>query len=435
MTIFLTAIPGQPTTVVVSRDAPRPAEACETAVVEARGAMLTWTVTDPTDGRRQMPDAAIFDVADASDWLPELYGAAAAEAIARVSASGPGARELVLLDDAATSNPATSQLGRDVLLLGHLAWASAWWPAGHTVPALSIELLRTEIALVTGRIDHLLDDDHATERALAAAHSTRAALEAAGAHPRLSDGARRLTAELTTLADTFGVELGADHAPSGDTDSDIGSAAAEHAPAASSRGDWALAAGGGSAMGDGLELARGSTPVRWADVPPQTIAADAETAWSLRQRGGSMLFAASVAAAPRAAFGRPDARPASLRSRFGAPGATVELELSFDGTGYAAAREVPPEVVLQTGVERRAQVWDARMAAEPGVLEDAAVRARVIAFAQQRLAHASAARGSGMWGGGCAEDSASATAPAPLTFVELAATVDEHDETSGWRGG
>jgi hypothetical protein len=167
----------------------RPPHSEQTALVEARGALLLWDALD----RRAHPAAEIHDLDLAADWLWEIYGPEASNAIL-------AGADRVAVEAHSASLAAARQLA-------HLRWAEAWWPSSHeaAVPALSIGMLRAEAAWHTAGVEHLLDDEEAVERALA--DVDLAAVAVLEGDPLLGPEARALAAGLAELAEDYGVAL------------------------------------------------------------------------------------------------------------------------------------------------------------------------------------------------------------------------------------
>jgi len=289
-----------------------------TALLEGRGATLHWDVL--TGGP---PATEVHDDRRAADWLWEIDG-------------DSGARTLA-----------------------YLGWARAWWPASTVagVPALDPALLAAELAVATAAVEHLLDDEHAVERALAAAVGAVHPLAALAADPELGSAAAELAAQLAELADDHGIML------------------PDPVPASPSRSGFALAAGG-MAEGDVVVL-RGSSAVDWALVPQGTVDAAADATWTVVRRGGESVLEVSVPMAP-AATGIP------LAARFG----PVELSLGerADGavTGHAP---VPASVLLLPAAQRVLTVYAPGFATPeaPADPDAAARRAALVAMARDRL--------------------------------------------------
>lgn len=348
-----------------------------TALVEARGAHLSW---DVTSGDR-FPDAEISDVLSAGAWLDQVYGPNVADAVRA------GAAEPIVL-----ALPESAELVDKARRLAHVNWARAWWPAGATVPALDPALLAAEMALLSSSLEHVLDDDEAVERALFDAEDALTALAAVS--EALAAEAARVAEALTELADTYGVEL-----------------APTDVPTSTRREEWALAAGGHDLGGSGFEVASGTAQVRWADVPAQTVAADADARWSLRQESGVTTLHATVPAAPksiRAAAIRPDAEHGSralsedtssapktnrvvatgipvLTARFGPESVGIDIPLQHDGAGFTGTAEVPASALFLPAAVRTLWVRDPLMGVEPGAPESVDLRARVRDLAAAHL--------------------------------------------------
>ncbi|UED87348.1 hypothetical protein [Streptomyces profundus] len=329
-----------------------------TALVEARGAVLTWDVT----AEAPVPAAEIHDPAPAADWLWQVYGSAA-DAVLAVS-DGEALAEVALPPDAGRS-PVALALRR----LALLGWQEAWWPASFVagVPALPAALRLVEAAVVAADVEELLDDEDAVERLLLRATASGhppAALAALFDHPELGDQAMELAQRLAEVAEAWGVPPTAP-------------ARAEPRPAA-----WALAAGG--AVGDGLGGPRGGGPVDWTLVPAGLVDAGAELRWALVRRQDRSLLEVAVPRAP----GAPVEAAAPLRAR--GDGVEFELGMSDDGREFVGAGAVEPTALLVPAARRRVVVWAPEFApagAEPAPAAELVERqSAVIAYARARLA-------------------------------------------------
>ncbi|MDA1362848.1 hypothetical protein O1R50_24740 [Glycomyces luteolus] len=312
----------------------RPHPEC-TALTEARGALLYWDVLD----RSPHPDAEIHDEALAADWLWEIYGPDAADAILHASDSIATEWESPVLDAARR--------------LAHLRWAEAWWPSSHAaaIPALDTGLLRAEAAWRTAAVEHLLDDEEAVERALAEADATAAeALD-----PAL--GASELTAALEDLAEDYGVAL-------------------RREPVHLRQEDWALAAGGDRAVD--FALASGGAPVDWTQVPQGLVDAAAGAAWTLTQREGGLTITVTVPAAP-------EARDLHLTARIG--GVELPLILDPETRSYSGETEAPQALLLLPADRRVLHVFapDFSVGDERNDPRRSPHRAEIIEFARERL--------------------------------------------------
>ncbi|MDQ0615474.1 uncharacterized protein (UPF0147 family) [Microbacterium sp. W4I4] len=315
-----------------------------TAMIEARGALLHWDAA--SDAR--FPDAEIHSPVEAAGWLADIYGHDIAAAID-------------VGDDIALPLPDHAGLVDATHHLAVLTWARDWWPAGIRTPALSVPVLAAEIAVAVHAVEHLLDDEDAVERALR---------DAADAATALAAVPQALRAEAAALLHAL-AELAEDHA-------------VELRPAASAASqDWALAAGARIPVGAGIEIGHGTAPVRWSDVPAQTVAADSDAQWSLRHVDGVPHLQVTVVAVP--GVGVPGA-PARLRARFGPESLRIDLPLRGDGDAFTGSIPVVASVALLPLDQRILWVRDPVLAPTPGPAEIEADRDAVRAHAVRRLA-------------------------------------------------
>lgn len=321
---------------------------CLTAVVEVRGGLLHG---DPT-GPASLPDADIDDVDAASAWLADVYGPETADAVIRG------------VHGATRIEPGDQTVIDAVLRLARLTWTRAWWPAGARVPAVDPVLLAAEIALAAHAVEHLLDDDLATERALADAAGIAPAL--AALPPALAAEGERLLSALTALSEDYGVALDPAEATAAD--------------AAQVRQEWALAAGGARDASDGIGVASGSAVVRWGDVPAQTVDAEAEARWTLRQSAGVATLRVEVPAVDAPSSGR------TLAARFGPAELGVDVALRRDGALFRGEAEVPASALFLPAGERLLWVRDPLLSpADADAPDSAADRERVLSVAAARI--------------------------------------------------
>ncbi|MET1075329.1 MAG: hypothetical protein ABWY11_21965 [Umezawaea sp.] len=306
-----------------------PAHPERTALLEARGALLAWDVLADD----AVPGARIHDLDRAAEWLWEVYGPDAAAAVLA------GADEVEI----AEGDWRVRDAGR---VAAHLAWADAWWPASTAagVPALDPVLLTAELAVATGDVEHLLDDEDAVARALAAVG------------PLPSDPAAAvLAARVAELAEDHGVVPAAAPVPT--------------------RSSYALAAGGGE-RGDGVTVLSGASAVDWALVPQGAVDAAAEAVWTLVRRQGTTFLEVEVSPGPR-----PGAR---LAAHFG------QVDVPIDGTdplGRLTGRvAVPPTVLLLPPASRVLTVYapDFALPGQDTDPDGPARRAAIIAYARFR---------------------------------------------------
>lgn len=317
----------------MTRPLPHPEQ---TALLEARGATLHWDVLADAP-----PVAEIHDAALAADWLWEIYGERGAD--------------VVLAGGTPDGHGDTQAAAR---VLAYLGWAKAWWPASAVaqVPALDPALLAAEVAVATAAVDHLLDDEDATERALAAATDAVHPLATLAAGPEFGATATDLLARLTDLAEDHGIVL------------------PQPVPATPPRSAYALAAGGTTA-GEPV-LSRGSAAVDWALVPQGVVDAAAEATWAIVRRGGESVLEVSVPTAPSA--------PATtLAARFGPVELTVDEPTDTAITGRAP---LPASVLLLPAARRRLVVYAPDFAGPDSVDDPAAPtrRAALVAMARAR---------------------------------------------------
>ena len=335
-----------------------PAHPEQTALVEARGATLCWTA--PADSA--LPSALIHDANRATDWLWEIYGT---EAAAAILAHGPGEDEAEL---SPTGAGAESRVLEAARALAHLTWAECWWPASTLadVAPLELPLLRAEKAIAAGAIEHLLDDDEAVERALAAAVDAVHRLAQLSADPDLGTRAQDVADRLRELAEDYGTEL------------------PEPAPVVPpDRTMFALAAGDGGTA-DGIVVSRGSSSVDWTLVPQGTVDAAAEASWAVVRRDGASVVEATVPRAPEPAGAAPTRSP--LAARFG----PVEFPLEPADSGEVTGRApLPAAVLLLPAAERTLTVYAPDFAPADAVAqtgpEVTARRAAIVTGARARL--------------------------------------------------
>lgn len=309
-----------------------------TAMIEARGALLSWDAASD----ERFPDAEIHSPSEASGWLAEIYGKDIAAAIRTA-------------DETSLPLPEDAELVDAAHRLAALTWASHWWPAGVYTPALNGPILAAETVLAAHAVAHLLDDEDAVERALHDAVDAPSALTAVP--PQLRSDAVVVVDALAALADDHGIALNPAVIPAPE--------------------DWALAAGTRTQVGDGIEIGHGTAPVRWADVPPQTVAADSDAQWSLRHVDGVPHLHVSVAAVPGAT--------AELWARFGPHALDIDVPLHGDGSAFTGSTEVAASTALLPLDERTLWVRDPVLAAVPGPAERAEDRDAVREHAVDRL--------------------------------------------------
>jgi hypothetical protein len=210
------------------------------AVLEVSGALLSWTVDDPS-GAAQIT----FTDPARADWLWRVLGESGHVALAAATENrAPDAA--VDLAGVELSEEALAPLRR--LALGH--WLRRWWPASQRdgIAALDGALLDAEIALLTADAEAFFTDDTFDSDVAALLRPHAAALTARldGGDPRVVE----LVRSCTDLGDDVGVALG------------------EAEGAVARRDDFALAAGAGRDGVSAGAVATGTASISWGAVPP-----------------------------------------------------------------------------------------------------------------------------------------------------------------------
>lgn len=237
------------------------------AVLEVSGAVLSWTVDEPSGGAGIQ--IVFTDVARA-DWLWRLVGEAGHVAVAAAAAEGPPQEGCTVeLGDIGIAGAAADALRR--LAVGH--WLRRWWPASlrDGIAGLDRALLDAEIALGTAQMQDFFTEDTLDSDVAGLLRPHASAL----ASHRRSDDARvvELVRRCTDLADEVGLEWADIPVPGIDL--------------AGSRDDYALAAGGRGARSNGAaEIATGTDSIRWTAVPPAMFDAAEDTVdWRIEGAG------------------------------------------------------------------------------------------------------------------------------------------------------
>lgn len=349
---------------------PTVAAAPAVAVLELSGAVLAWTVDEPTDIADTGVSAApvsphiTFTDVTAAEWLWRVVGEAGH--VALLAALDDGTLEEGRTVDVAGMEPSPAALGPlRRLAVGH--WLRRWWPASSRdgIVALDAAVLDGEIALLTVAAQDFLDEDTLDSDVTDLLRPHRASLVAGahGADPRVAE----LVDSCTELAEELGVQEW----------TDLVVPAAE---AARRRADYALAAGSDPARSAPAAIASGVGSVNWTAVPPRLFdAADDTVDWAIEMAGSTAVAAVRVAtAAP--------AEGISVRLRSGALSGTGVLDAAGRATLALIGAEDRPVTETQawdhdwpeTTVTVGADVDDSAEAAE--------IRARIRAFARRRLA-------------------------------------------------
>jgi hypothetical protein len=258
-------------------------------VLEVSGAVLAWTVDDPTGAAR-----ITFTDPAAAEWLWRVVGEAGH--VAMLAALGDGAAVGDGVVDVAAAEPSADALAPlRRLAVGH--WLRRWWPASSRdgIVALDPAVLDGEIALLTAATqDYFADetfDADVAELLRLPALNLAAAIH--GEDPRVT----ALVAACTELADELGL-------------GEFANLVVPEEDSQRRRDDYALAAGADPARNGVSAIASGVGSVDWTAVPPGLFdAADRTVDWAIEMAGPAAVAAVRVAtAAPSAGI------PVQLRS-------------------------------------------------------------------------------------------------------------------------
>jgi hypothetical protein len=230
-----------------------------TALLEVSGAVLSWTVDDPSTAAQ-----ITFTDPAGADWLWRVLGE-------------PGHSALVAALDGRAPGEAVELTGVDVLpgsldplrrlAIGH--WLRRWWPASRRdgIASLDGALLDAELAVLTARAQDFFTDDtlDSDVAGLLRPHSAVLTAHLQGGDPRVIELVR-ICAE---LADDVGVAFGqADRVPL-------------------HRDDYALAAGAEPRPHGCGAIAAGTESVNWGAVPPGIFdAAERTVGWRVEAADG-----------------------------------------------------------------------------------------------------------------------------------------------------
>jgi hypothetical protein len=236
-----------------------PAHPALTAVLEVSGAVLSWTVDDPSTAAQ-----ITFTDPARADWLWRVLGEPGHSALA-AALDGPTPDAVVELTGVNVLPGSLEPLRR--LALGH--WLRRWWPASQRdgIVALDRALLDAELAVLTsGAQDYFTDDTFDSDvAALLRPHAAALSAHLHDGDPRVIGLVRMCAA----LADDVGVGFGeADRVPV-------------------NRDDYALAAGPDPDRYGSGAIATGAESVNWGAVPPGIFdAAERTVGWRIDAANG-----------------------------------------------------------------------------------------------------------------------------------------------------
>jgi hypothetical protein len=320
------------------------------AVLEVSGALLSWTVDDPSTAAQ-----ITFTDPARADWLWQVLGASAHSALA-AALDGRTVDEAVELTGVDVLPGSLDRLRR--LALGH--WLRRWWPVSQRdgIAALDGALLDAEIAVLTaGAQDFFTDDTFDSDVAsLLRPHAAALSAHLHGGDPRVIE----LVQTCVDLAD------------------DVGVAFVETDVMPQRRDDYALAAGSDVGLRRSDVIATGAGSVNWGAVPPGIFdAAENTVDWRVEPVDG---FAKAVVRVELSGLGL--ASGIALRLRSGAVGGQGAL----DADGVAAF----PLVDAQQQPVTESAAWDhdwrpTTVTVGGEVEESPQTRERIRDFARARL--------------------------------------------------
>ncbi len=229
------------------------------AVLEVSGAVLSWTVDDPSTAAQ-----ITFTDPAGADWLWRVLGELGHSALA-AALDGRTPGEAVELAGVDVLPGSLDPLRR--LALGH--WLRRWWPASRRdgIAALDGALLDGELAVLTARAQDFFTDDtlDSDVAGLLRPHSAALTAHLQGGDPRVIELVR-ICAE---LADDVGVAFG------------------EAGGVPLRRDDYALAAGTDPGPQRPSATATGADSVNWGAVPPGIFdAAERTVGWRIEAADG-----------------------------------------------------------------------------------------------------------------------------------------------------
>jgi hypothetical protein len=322
------------------------------AVLEVSGAVLSWTVDDPSTGPQ-----IVFTELPRADWLWRVVGESGHSAVASaLDGRAPHATQTVEVSGVDVRTGSLDSLRR--LAFGH--WLRRWWPASPRdgIAALDTALVDAEIAVLTAATEDFFTDDTFDSNVADMLRPHTAALNAlvAQGDPRVID----LVGRCEDLADDLGVAF----------DTSAGAAR---------RDDYALAAGGDFNRQRPGAVAGGVDSVRWGGVPAGIFdAAEHTVDWRIEVDGKTVKAVVQVALS---GGGSPNGIAVRLRSaEFGGAGS-----LGADGRGEFTVVDSAQRPIAE------AAAWNhdwrsATVTVGTDVEESVQTRERVRQFVRSRLA-------------------------------------------------
>jgi hypothetical protein len=325
------------------------------AVLEVSGAVLSWTVDDPS-GAAQIT----FTDLPRADWLWRILGDSGHTAVAAaLDGRSPDGAQTVELTGVEVRDGSLDALRR--LAFGH--WLRRWWPASHRdgIAALDSAVLDAEVALMTAAAQDFFTDDtfDSDVASLIKPHAVALGSLASEGDPRVVD----LVRACAELADDVGVTL----------DTEL----ALEPSKAGRRDDYALAAGPDLAQ-RGSAIARGVDSIKWGAVPPAIFdAAENTVEWRV---DAAEAIVKSVVQVEISGYGSSTGIAVRLRS------GTIVGTGVLDADGTATI----PLVDAQNHPQTESAAWDhdwrtTAVTIGADVQESPQTRERVRDFARARL--------------------------------------------------
>jgi hypothetical protein len=260
------------------------------AVLEVSGAVLSWTVDEPTGTAATQ---ITFTDPLRADWLWRILGESGHLAVtSAVQGRAPEESRTIELAGVDLLPGSVGPLRR--LALGH--WLRRWWPAGDRdgIAGLDRALLDAEIALLTAAAEEFFTDDTLDSEVggLLEPHAFALAEHVRGRDPRIID----LVRSCADLAADSGVGGPGWPELSAVVDDSAARATMDALTTTRHRDDYALAAGSNAGPPATDAIARGVGSITWAAVPPGIFDAAENTVYWRIEVAGSVTVAVVWAA-------------------------------------------------------------------------------------------------------------------------------------------
>lgn len=264
------------------------------AVLEVSGAVLSWTIDEPTDAIQ-----ITFTDLSRADWLWRVVGETGHVTVVSAVQDAAGEAHSIDLSGVDVVPGTIAPLRR--LAVGH--WLRRWWPASQRdgIAGLDRALLDVELALLTVGAqgfftDNTLDSDVA---GLLAPHAAALTMHAHTDDRRI----RHLVRAGAELAD----EIGVDGSGWPELAAALDDSSAVRSMGGGRQDDYALAAGADGSPRSSAAIARGVASINWGAVPPGIFDAAEDTVdWSVEAAGPTVVAVVRTAViGPQPATGIP----------------------------------------------------------------------------------------------------------------------------------